>query len=435
MNTIRKILGLYLLSIIVTSVTTARPVFTVVGKVEPIEGYTLTGDLSVVVTNTVREVTANAAVSQHEANLYTATLIALDGKKIIDKEDLISVVVQYTSGQQLAEETFSVVEADISFGRLIADVTIVDIQSVSVTVDGEKTLTSEKHGIYQASYVTQEGDIAVDAIVAFTLANRKERTQRLTIGKAPGQTLIFTLEGSPKQKATVTVGGVTGITELEMAELSTKEVPLPLTGDVNTDGEVNIFDLVTAAGQFGKTGKDLAGDVNSDGAVNIFDLVMVASNFGKSVAIAAAPSMISKIQLATDQKHHIAAAIDQLESSSNRSSEEEIALNILKALLPERLPTRTQLLANYPNPFNPETWIPFQLAEDSAVTAKIYDLTGKQVRVIELGHLSAGSYVESSRAIYWDGKTETGEQVSSGTYFYQIQAGDYTATKKMGILK
>ena len=95
----------------------------------------------------------------------------------------------------------------------------------------------------------------------------------------------------------------------------------------------------------------------------------------------------------------------------------------------------TQRRANYPHPFNPETWIPFQLAEDATVIAKIYDVTGKQIRMIQLGHIPAGNYVKSNRAIYWDGKTDTGELVSSGTYFYQIEAGDYTDTRKMVILK
>ena len=75
------------------------------------------------------------------------------------------------------------------------------------------------------------------------------------------------------------------------------------------------------------------------------------------------------------------------------------------------------------------------VTENSTVTARIYDVTGKQIRIIELGHLSAGDYVESNRAIYWDAKTEDGEQVSSGAYFYQIEAGDYTDTRKMVILK
>ena len=75
------------------------------------------------------------------------------------------------------------------------------------------------------------------------------------------------------------------------------------------------------------------------------------------------------------------------------------------------------------------------VTEDSTVTAKIYDVTGKQIRMIELGHAPAGNYVESNRAIYWDGRTEYGEQVSSGTYFHQIEAGDYTETRKMVVLK
>jgi len=100
-----------------------------------------------------------------------------------------------------------------------------------------------------------------------------------------------------------------------------------------------------------------------------------------------------------------------------------------------RIPQQTRLLQNYPNPFNPETWLPFKLAQDAIVTAKIYDVTGKQIRMIQLGHIPAGNYVESNKAIYWDGKTDTGEQVASGTYFYQIDAGDYTETRKMVILK
>jgi hypothetical protein len=112
-----------------------------------------------------------------------------------------------------------------------------------------------------------------------------------------------------------------------------------------------------------------------------------------------------------------------------------MALNVLQAILPERLPTQTQLLTNYPNPFNPETWIPFQLSQDAAVTVTIYDVQGKRVRQLQLGLVTAGRYVTADQAAYWDGKSETGQVIASGTYFYQLQAGDYLETKKMVILK
>ena len=77
----------------------------------------------------------------------------------------------------------------------------------------------------------------------------------------------------------------------------------------------------------------------------------------------------------------------------------------------------------------------FPIAQDSLVTAKIYDVTGKLIRMIELGHVTAGNYVDSNKAIYWDGRSENGEYVSSGTYFDQIETDDYTETRKMVILK
>ena len=101
----------------------------------------------------------------------------------------------------------------------------------------------------------------------------------------------------------------------------------------------------------------------------------------------------------------------------------------------ERLPTTAQLLANYPNPFNPETWIPFELAEDAEVTITIYDVPGQRIRQLQLGQVTAGRYVTAGQAAYWDGKSETGQVVASGTYFYQLLAGGYTETRKMVILK
>ena len=99
------------------------------------------------------------------------------------------------------------------------------------------------------------------------------------------------------------------------------------------------------------------------------------------------------------------------------------------------IPTETELLHNYPNPFNPETWIPYRLAEDAFVTLTIYDLSGQVVRTLDVGHQIAAVYESRSKAVYWDGRNDVGEGVASGVYFYHLSAGDYSATRKMVILK
>jgi len=99
------------------------------------------------------------------------------------------------------------------------------------------------------------------------------------------------------------------------------------------------------------------------------------------------------------------------------------------------LPDQTSLLANYPNPFNPETWIPYQLATGSDVQITIYDVKGMLVRTLALGHQAAGYYTGRSRAAYWDGRNGFGERVASGVYFYQLQADTVSFQRKMVILK
>ena len=119
------------------------------------------------------------------------------------------------------------------------------------------------------------------------------------------------------------------------------------------------------------------------------------------------------------------------------------SLIYLPELVIYEIPAETQLLRNYPNPFNPETWIPYQLSEDSPVSISIYDTTGKLVRTLPIGYQSAGFYHSRGRAAYWDGRNENGESVASGVYFYQLQvspsrsigAGGYTDLRRMVILK
>ena len=96
---------------------------------------------------------------------------------------------------------------------------------------------------------------------------------------------------------------------------------------------------------------------------------------------------------------------------------------------------RNQLLQNFPNPFNPETWIPFQLANESDVTIHIYATTGQLVRRLSLGTIPTGDYTSQSKAVYWDGRNQIGESVSSGVYLYTITADGFAATRKMLIRK
>ncbi len=100
-----------------------------------------------------------------------------------------------------------------------------------------------------------------------------------------------------------------------------------------------------------------------------------------------------------------------------------------------RVPEKTSLLPNYPNPFNPETWIPYQLAAPADVSLSIYAADGRLVRTLNLGHQPVGLYESRSRAAYWDGRNTLGEPVASGLYFYTLTAGDFTATRKMLIKK
>ncbi|MCH8294748.1 T9SS type A sorting domain-containing protein [Candidatus Poribacteria bacterium] len=104
-------------------------------------------------------------------------------------------------------------------------------------------------------------------------------------------------------------------------------------------------------------------------------------------------------------------------------------------ILSKAVPTQFVLHQNYPNPFNPETWIPYELAADTQVTITIYSVQGHHIRTLELGIQPAGSYLTKEKAAYWDGRSKTGESVPSGTYFYHFRAGEFTATRKIKLLK
>ena len=260
-----------------------------------------------------------------------------------------------------------------------------------------------------------------------------------TVTDASGQTasLTFTIE--------VTAGGL----------------------DVNGDGKVDVLDLIWVAVFYGMRGAGLPADVNSDGVVNVQDLVAVAA--GIDAAAALPLKVVEDILLAAEGAAaemdgiaeapvsgfgnprqpilsggvvygNVAAAladVEHLVAGDVRLVKGVALLERLLSYLREMatIPETTALLPNYPNPFNPETWIPYHLATDAEVKLTIYDVRGERVRAFVLGHQPAGIYERRGRAAYWDGRNALGEPVSSGLYFYTLTAGDFTATRRLLIAK
>ena len=250
-----------------------------------------------------------------------------------------------------------------------------------------------------------------------------------------GTLATFTFEGIAAKASTLTLSdvlltnsaGETFVPQVENAEITE---PTGLKGDVNGDGTVNIADLVLVAGALGKTGQNAA-DINGDDVVNIADLVLVAGALGTS---AAAPSLNAQL-LSTLTTAEVKLWLSQAQQLNLTDTTSQRGVLFLEQLLAVLMPKETALLANYPNPFNPETWIPYQLAKPADVTLRIYNIKGVVVRTLALGHQPAGIYQNRSRAAYWDGRNEFGEPVASGVYFYTLSAGDFTATRKMLIRK
>ena len=206
-------------------------------------------------------------------------------------------------------------------------------------------------------------------------------------------------------------------------QLNTDGGSSDLPEDVDRDGDVDNDDLTAIAMKFGSTSTDDLEryDLDGDGDIDTDDFTQVQSKLGSTVNSAPAAS------LALHLKHikglHIA------------DTDFHQVIQLLERRSPEPVPKETVLLTNYPNPFNPETWIPYRLAKAANVTLTIYAISGEVVRSLALGHQPAGSYVNRGRAAYWDGKDAFGDPVTSGIYFYTLSTDHFSATRKMLIAK
>ena len=202
--------------------------------------------------------------------------------------------------------------------------------------------------------------------------------------------------------------------------------------DINGDGSVDSMDVDALIVAVAAGVTDAKYDVNGDGKVDIFDVSAVSTNRGEGAA--SAPALLGT-KLSIVQIDRLQEQIDLLIASNDRSPDTMRLLIYLQQLIVMARPEKTQLLANYPNPFNPETWIPYELATDTSVKITIYNTQGVVIRTLELGHQAAGYYTGRDRAAYWDGRNAFGEQVASGVYFYQFETDDMSSMRKMVILK
>ncbi|MDE0637377.1 MAG: dockerin type I domain-containing protein, partial [Candidatus Poribacteria bacterium] len=274
--------------------------------------------------------------------------------------------------------------------------------------------------------------------------------------------------GVPRLREDVNLDGVVDILDLTLVAASfgkpaKRRDPTGIYGDVNADGVVDIADLVeinilnlflyfdevgwpsglgpSETKRWGSILYDLQNltptyvydpaDVNGDGVIDIVDLVLVAGALGNKAAAPSAWARYANMFRKSDVQQWLAQAqqLNLTDAASQRG------IFFLEQLLAALTPKKTALLPNYPNPFNPETWIPYQLANPADVSISIWTVDGKLIRRLDIGHQPVGTYQGKSRAAHWDGKNALGESVASGVYFYTLKAGDFSATRKMLIRK
>ena len=351
---------------------------------------------------------------------------------------VVEVRDQYDDPFPGATVVFEVKEGGGSLSRTTENTNRDGLASVIFTTDpnpGANSVVASVDGIpqtqtFMVTYikwdVNQDGKVEYDDLL--------EVNNLLEVSKAIGKPI------SEKPRADVNGDGTIDNNDVKAIGAYYTNVVLTHASaaaeDVNQDGWVDILDLVVVAGNIGTGRPHLYADVNDDGIVDVLDLVVIAGSphWGRSVDSvqveepnATAPAVSVLLPTPETIREWITRA--QVKSDGSLLFQRGIAN--LESFLASRIPSETRLLLNYPNPFNPETWIPYRLSEASDVTVSIYAVDGRLIRTLALGHQPAGLYQRKSRAAYWDGRNAFGEPVASGLYFYTLTAGDFTATRKM----
>ncbi|MDE0301104.1 MAG: IPT/TIG domain-containing protein [Candidatus Poribacteria bacterium] len=422
--------GLVILGLSIPMVGNTASFFIVSGHVTDQENSPLNG-LEVTVSNETKNLMLMQLTGDSGPGTYAATFIDFFGKSVADINDEIKVSVK-RMGIVTAEETKRIAQADLNKGFINIDLKIIP----RLKLDS----------------ISPDNALASGGSIVKILGENFQEGVTVTFGRVEASNVVVV---SDTELSVTIPAGTRGVVEVTVtnpdnhsASIQFRYIDYP-AWDVDKNGSVNIFDLVTVASQFGQSGQGLSGDIDGNGAVNIFDLVLVASHFGEAT-VASAPPRLARFSKDSGTTRHVdmrfldrdnsmrrRTALTVLENLSDTDPQALLAAKLLRQWLAANgeIPSESLLLPNYPNPFNPETWIPYNLAKPAHVSIRVFDMLGQPVKVLEIGHRHAGGYVEHSQAAYWNGRNEAGELVASGVYFYSIEAGEFNATRKMVIGK
>ena len=352
---------------------------------------------------------------------------------------------------------------------ITATYTATDAANVSASLTFTITVRA-KPTLYPSVIADQTFTVGEPVILTLPVASGGTPPYAYTLAPLP-EGLSFNSDGRILSGTPTTAGTTTATyTATDAANVSasltfTIEITAGVILDVNGDGQVTVIDLMIVALFYGTqvpADTSLPADVNTDGRVDLLDLTAVAQGIdaagggvnGLSLDdVAAALEAAAELEdvaeapmgLTTRQDmlsggiayRNVAAAFADAKHLVGTGDVHAVLKGLL-GLLAEMgaVPETTTLLPNYPNPFNPETWIPYHLSKETEVTVTIYDVRGVLVRALTLGHQAAGAYESRARAAYWDGRNESGESVASGLYFYTLATGGLPhATRKMLIAR
>jgi len=348
--------------------------------------------------------------SADQPGTYTGTYTVTEDINVTDA--VVTVTLTDAAGNVSADSTRTVT----------IEATIPEIASVDVT--GSPAKIGEEIG------VTMTGDPGASA--QFSIAGIVENVTMEESAEQPGTyTGSYTVAEGDMYVADAVVTATLEDADGNIGTDANARVAIYPSWDVDRDGTIGIPDLVMVAAYFGQENPEYGdADVNGDGLVDILDLIVVCQHFDESIN-SASPGR----EMAKAQPGQVPILRELYESIRGiRGDAELIAAKELLAQLVGLTHfevTKSRLMQSYPNPCNPETWIPYDLADPGNVTISIYSLSGKLVRTLDLGYKDMGRYADKARAAYWDGVNESGEKVSSGIYFYAIKSGEFSAVRKM----